>query len=482
MATSSASARPKTFRLNVDDDVLEDLRSRLHSRNLKAMHDFKPPSRVELGLSPNVRTAVSYADESKPGSGSPEAWRYGMDVDFLEQLLAYFEGEFLDKWRETEEKLNEFPQYTVEVEPGIELHYIHARCDNNADALTIFLLHGWPSTIYDHQKVVPLLLAAGFDVVVPSIPGFGFSTVNPSELLARNTGVLRTAILYEKLAVNVLQLPAYAVQGGDWGAAIASTMASRSPRCVALHLNLPIPIFTQNFSLININKLARLSAYLRAPTFTLDSRERGVMENIMLFLSTNTAYFMQHTTKPATLGHAMRESPAGLAAWVMEKFYVCSDFRKTGKLFDTVTMDEILTTVMMFWVTDSAGTAMAFYRHSRNFSNILPDFISVPTAVLTAPCEPLQLPQSLMELSYDVRRHTVLEEGGHFLPLEQPRALANDLIAFLKEDMHLDEQGASTLKQTRTPLSNIRLFQASLPFLAAPLAAVAAYAFFRNKL
>ncbi|GBG23805.1 Epoxide hydrolase 1 [Hondaea fermentalgiana] len=465
------------FALHVPDATLEDLRERLANRDLSWLSDFVPPERGDLpDLRADERLATSYANENYSVSGSPSAWRYGIDPEILEDVLKYFETDFLDNWREKEAKLNELPQYIAEVEPGVKIHYIHARCAAGDQALTVFLLHGWPSTLFDHHKVVPHLIARGYNVIVPSIPGFGYSQITGD--LVPHSGAVRTAELYDKLACEVLGLPAYAVQGGDWGGAIGTIMAARSSHCIALHLNLPVAMVTKRFSLLNANKVARLAAYALAPSWTLGPREASAAENLVAFLRTNTGYFLQHVTKPATLGHALRESPAGLVAWIMEKFYICTDFRSTGNVFDAVSKDEILTTVMMFWATDSIASSMAFYRHCRNLADELPDFVSVPTALLVAPCEPLQMPRRLMDLSFNVRRYTELDVGGHFLPMEQPELLANDLAAFLKEVGAV----SPTSRPVRAELSSLQMLRASLPLVSLPVMVGGAAALIRSRL
>jgi len=367
------------FRINTPDVILDDLKERVRRRRLPA---------------------------PLPDAG----WSYGIDLAYLEELSRYWESGY--DWRRTESLLNRFQQYRTEID-GTQVHFIHERSDG-ADALPLLLLHGWPSSIYEFHRVIkPLTTPArpsttGFHVVCPSLPGYGWSPP-PKE---SGWDIRRMARAFTELMAR-LGYDRFAVQGGDWGALIATEMGRAAPQHIlGLHLSMVL---------------------VRPPTgsdVALTDTERQDLEAESRFLAQEMAYDEIQSTKPDTLAAALTDSPVGLAGWIVEKLRSWSDCQ--GEIERRFSKDEILDMVTIYWVTATAASSIRLYRE---YSRMQPRFgtdgrVEVPTACALFPADLYHPPRAWVEQRYDLRRWTVMPKGGHFAAFEEPELLVEDVRSF----------------------------------------------------
>lgn len=345
-------------------------------------------------------------------------WTEGTDGDFLQRLLSYWRDTF--DWPAAQARLNQLPQFRAEV-AGQTLHFIHQRGTGPAP-LPLIISHGWPGSVVEMQAIIPLLTDPGahggdprdaFDVVVPSLPGYGFSPA-PRQT---GTGPRQVAALWAEL-MSGLGYPRFAAQGGDWGAAISTWLArEHAERLVGVHLNfLPgsyRPPLGPDQPPVSLEEQAYLDRYADW------SQRLG-------------AYGHIQGTKPQTLAVGLNDSPAGLAAWITEKFQAWTDC--AGDLESAVSLDELLTNISLYWFTGSIGSSFRMYLESRARPlHFAPgERIQTPVGVAVFPAELPMPPRSWVERVYNVRQWSEFAEGGHFAALEQPRALAEDIRAFFR--------------------------------------------------
>ena len=337
------------------------------------------------------------------------AWSAGAGGADLRRLVDHWLHRF--DWRAQEAALNELPQFTVDLD-GQLLHFVHARGGGARGA--ILLLHGWPGSFVEFARLVGPLAIAGFDVVVPSLPGYAFSG-RP----AKPIGPRATAGLMHQLMTDVLGYHRYLVQGGDWGAAIGAWIAHDHPDSVTgLHLNM---VLVQAEDAIPKTKDELAWAARRAALY---KREGG--------------YAHEQETRPQTLGYAMSDSPVGIAAWILEKFGRWSDLVHHADgaphLWAVYDEDLLLTNIMLYAATRSFTTSTWMYLgRVLEGSGTFPagTRVRVPTAVAAFPdpCFPPP-PRSQAEKTYDVVRWIDMPSGGHFAALEQPDRWLTDVLAF----------------------------------------------------
>ena len=369
------------------------------------MTDIRPfkidvPQAMLDGIRAKVRAYEWH--EMPRGAGIENSWAYGANLDYMKALCAYWADGY--DWRKWEAELNRFPQFTARVE-DIDIHFY--RIDGNGPPL--ILSHGWPGSVFEFLHVIDEL-AKNFTVVVPSLPGYGFSGK-----ALRPIGPRTVARLFDTLMTEVLNLPNYIAQGGDWGSAISGWMAYEGKGCRAAHLNM--------FG-------------WRSPGVHPETKEEiEYAQRALQLFEMEGAYFREHTTKPQTLSYAMMDSPVGACAWIVEKFHGWSDVRKG---FEKVyTMDQLLTNVMIYMVTRTFNTATWLYR------GLAEDFTGAPVpqkARITKPVGvaafPIDLipfpPRSLVERHMNVTHWTDFKEGGHFAALERPDDLVGDIRAFAR--------------------------------------------------
>jgi microsomal epoxide hydrolase len=372
------------FRIEVPEEVLADLRRRI------------------------ARTRWT---DQLPGTG----WLMGTDETYLRELVAYWLDGF--DWRAQEADLNRFPQYTTSVD-GQRLHFVHRRSPR-PDARTLVLLHGWPSTFAELRKVIDPLAdpdahgapgAPAFHVVAPSLPGYAFSgpTTRKGWTPHRMAGAV--ADLMARLGAE-----RYGAQGGDWGSMVATQLAYVDPRVEGIHLNMvvvPKPRDGDPMAGVTEQEQADLAAM-----YARGADQRGYQEI--------------QGTRPHSLSVALNDSPVGLAAWIVEKFHAWGDCG--GDIESRFTKDELLTTVMLYWVTGTIQSANRLYRETRLSGRgaSAPDRpVPVPMAHLRFPREGFMFPRAWIERFYDVARWTEHPTGGHFAAMEEPDALVVDVRAF----------------------------------------------------
>jgi pimeloyl-ACP methyl ester carboxylesterase len=365
------------FPLHVDDAVLADLKARLRNTRWPA-----------------------------PAPGEP--WSQGTDLGYLRDLLAYWADGF--DWRAQERELNRFHHYRTELD-GVAVHYVHERATGGG-GLPLILTHGWPSTFLEMLSLVPILTGRGFDVVVPSLPGYGFSA-RPAR-----TGVHSRYVagLWHRL-MRELGYERYGAHGTDFGSAVTTYLALDHPAAlVGIHLsNLDIPPYTGPGS-------RPLSPAEQA--YVSRNAEWGRAEG---------GYREVQATKPQSLGYGLTDSPVGLAAWILEKWRSWSD--SGGDLNARFGCDFLLTTVTLYWVTGTITTSMRDYYDNRwTWEPLRPDdFVGVPTGVAAFDnyfVDEGAAPREWAERLYNVVRWTTMPRGGHFAAVEEPGLLADDLTSF----------------------------------------------------
>lgn len=365
---------PKPFTLAIPDGAIAELRERLGR--------------------------TRWPDEP-PG----EPWSTGTSVAYLQGLVDYWRAGF--DWRAWEAKLNGFRQFTVPI-GGIDLHFIH-QPGRGPNPMPLLISHGWPGSVFEFHKLIPLL-TEHFTVIAPSLPGYTLS-FRPGQ---RRFGVQEIADLYAELMSDVLGYRTFGVQGGDWGAFVASVLGHRYPeRLTGIHIN--------------------LLAVRRDPKMVADptAEEKVYLGQLNHFLQEEIGYQWIQGTRPQTLAFGLTDSPTGLAAWIVEKFRAWTDCG--GNPENAISRDEMLANIALYWFTGAIGSSLWPYYARMHGPWPIPDgeTVRAPTGYAQFPKEILRPPRSLAEKTYtDIRRWSVMQKGGHFAALEQPNALAREVVEF----------------------------------------------------
>ena len=326
-------------------------------------------------------------------------WERGVSSGALDTVLAHWAGPF--DWRAQEARLNRLDQVMVDVD-GLATHAVRAGAPG---ATPLLLIHGWPDGFFRFEKAIPLL-AERFQLVIPSIPGFGFS-----DRPADPTGPARTGDLLVKL-MAALGHERFGVHGGDIGSTIGEQLALRHPdRVLGLHLG-DIP-FHRPRGL--------------APADATDD-DREWMARLLAWEQTEGAYARLQRTKPQTLAVSLDDSPAGLAAWLLEKYQAWSD----GNALDMYSLDELCTVLTIYWATRTAGSSVHYY-YDNAHSALETAYCDTPTAVAQFPKDLLPAPRSSAERWFRVVRFTEFARGGHFGPWEAPDLWSADVVAFFDQ-------------------------------------------------
>jgi pimeloyl-ACP methyl ester carboxylesterase len=353
-------------------------------------------------------------------------WDYGTNLGYLKELVDYWQHAF--DWRAQEAKLNQFAHFRGEVD-GVGLHFIHER-GKGPNPLPLLLLHGWPDSFYRFYKIIPMLTdparfggdpADAFDVIVPSLPGFGFSD------WPRQRGGVDTAGLLAQLMTDVLGYARFGAQGGDTGSPLAKEIAARYPDAVTgIHLT-------------DIGWDAALSL----DPATLSPTEQAYMAQVEQWSAREGAYVSIQGTKPQTLAYGLNDSPVGLAAWILQHFRTWSDCN--GDVEQSFTKDELLTNITIYWLTETINSSIRWYYEGMNadweasegsntdWQASTDAALGVPVAVALFPKEipaDTPTPRELAERTLNVQRWTPMPRGGHFAALEEPELLAGDIRAF----------------------------------------------------
>ena len=379
---------PRPFVLKIPDSAIQDLRERL------------------------ARTRF-------PDQAPGEPWAYGTDLAWMRELVEYWQTKF--NWRAQEARLNAFPQFKVEL-AGIDIHYLHVQ-GKGPNPMPLLLSHGWPGSVFEFLDLIPMLTDPArfggdpddaFTVVAPSLPGFGLSFTAGQPRL----GVEQMADAFASLMTDVLGYPRFATQGGDWGASVASRLGFAHPdKTIGVHLNL-LPL--------RRDPTRVLSA---APT----PEERRYLDELKHWIGEETGYATLQATKPQTLAFAMTDSPAGLAAWISEKFRTWSDCG--GDVESVFTKDEMLANISLYWFTAAIGSSFWPYYARHHGPWPIPDgqTVDVPTGYCEFPTEIVRPPRSLAQRTFtNIQRWSVMPRGGHFAAMEQPEALAAEIREFYR--------------------------------------------------
>jgi pimeloyl-ACP methyl ester carboxylesterase len=345
------------------------------------------------------------------------AWEYGADQKYMQQICQYWKDQF--DWKAQIEKLSAFHHYRSTIQ-GVGVHFIHERGQGPAP-VPLIVTHGWPGSFLEMLKIIPLLTdpakhggdpADSFDVVVPSLPGFGFSD-RPSQ---PGMNTFRIAELWAEL-MQALGYDRFAAQGGDFGASVSTILGLRyAPRVLGIHLNY-IPGSYRPFC---------------EPSTKLTAAEQAFLDDDDRWYTENGAYAHVQRIEPQTLAYSLNDSPAGLAAWILEKFRDWADCN--GNLENRFTQDELLNNVTLYWMTETIHSSCRLYFEGRKAPLQFQkgEFVRVPCAIARFPKEAPFPPRSWVERGYNIQRWTEMPSGGHFAAAEEPELLVNDIRAFFR--------------------------------------------------
>jgi len=376
------------FRLDVPESELADLRTRLR----------------------NTRW---------PERETVDDWTQGVPLAYLRDLCAYWADEY--DWRTTEARLNALPQFRTTID-GLGIHFLHVK-SSRADALPLVITHGWPGSIVEFLKVIGPLTdptahggdaSDAFHVVCPSLPGYGFSDkpTRPGwgiERLARAWTILMARLGYER----------YGAQGSDWGTSVSASIGQQDPQHVAgIHLTPP------------------LAPPDPATVDDLTERERAALASLEHSAEWDSGYSREHATRPQTIGYALVDSPAALAAWIIEKFWAWTD--SDGDPENVLTRSELLDNLMLYWLPRTGASSARLYWESIRqvnewISGAAADTVDIPTGCSIFPKELQRPSRRWAEKRFvDIRYWNEPERGGHFAAFEQPELFVDEVRAFFR--------------------------------------------------
>ena len=375
----------KPFKVNISDQIIKDIYEKVKK----------------------------YPWHEMPDDGG---WAYGTNLTYMKEISKYWIDKF--DWKSVEEKINKFQNFKSNVD-GIDIHFIQKK-GSGSNPLPLLLIHGWPGSIVEFLHIIEKLAHPekfggkeedAFDVVVPSLPGFGFSGRSSKPI-----GPRKMASIFNSLMTEVLGYKKYIAQGGDFGGAIATWLGYDFPKtCEAIHINILI---------------------VRHPDGPQTKEGKKWEESFESNQLMENGYRIQQATKPQTLSYAMMDSPVGVAAWIIEKMCGWSDI-KNNDIESVYSIDTLLSNIMVYLVTKTFNTASwIYYGRREEGGRLLPKEdlpLKVPTAVALFPKEYLEwAPRSYVERIYNIQRWTEMTKGGHFAALEQPDLLVKDIRDFAK--------------------------------------------------
>jgi epoxide hydrolase len=373
------------------------------------------PFRVDIPQSTIDRILKRVREARWPDRLEGGDWRYGANWDYLKELAQYWTTRY--DWRKTEARLNRYPQFHARVE-DFDIHFYHVR-GQGPKPLPLVLTHGWPGSVYEFQEAIgPLTDPArfggaaedAFDIVVPSLPGFGFS----SKPKGKPVGPVTTARLWNRLMTDVLGYSKYGAQGGDWGFRVTTELAGQFPGALAgIHLN--------------------AAAGRPVPEAEQSEEVRAWQRKAAAYRDAEMDYLREQQHKPQTVAFALSDSPLGAAAWMLEKFKTWSD--SGDNIERAFTKDQLLSNLMIYLVTDTAGTGVWFYRGAGDEQSPVRGKITVPTGFAAFPAEmtALAAPKSVLERDYNLVHYSSMPRGGHFACFEQPELFVGDVRAFFRK-------------------------------------------------
>jgi len=384
----------KPFKINIEQSILDDLKNRIAD--------------------------TRWTDEIQNSK-----WEYGTNRSWLKELCDYWQTSF--NWRKQEEYLNLFKNYKATID-GVELHFIHQKGEGNI-SVPLLLTHGWPDSFVRFLKIIPMLTKAdengfSFDVIIPSIPGQGFSEI-PKE---SGMNVKRIAKLFTSLMTEELGYEKFVAHGGDLGTGITEQIALyHAESLLGIHLT-DVPYHH----------------ILTIPPDKLNDTEKKYLDDITKWQMTEGAYNMIQSTKPQTLAYGLNDSPVGLAAWIVEKFHTWSDCH--GDIESCFTKDELLTNITIYWATQTINSSFRHYHEAmkdmmQTMYNPLKKLnpfdktgtkTEVPTAIAEFQIDLLPS-KDFSNKFFNVQQWTKMPKGGHFAAMEQPELLAEDIRRFVIE-------------------------------------------------
>ena len=345
-----------------------------------------------------------------------EGWELGTNYNYLKKISKYWLTKF--SWKNQEKKINIFSNYTSSIN-GLKIHFIREK-GSGINPTPLLLMHGWPGSVVEFLEIIKKLahpekyggkIEDAFDVIVPSLPGFGFSS-----LLKKPIGPRKIAKIMNELMVKKLKYNKYIAQGGDWGATICNWLGyDHFKNCRGIHIN---------------------CMTMRHPKGAINKHEKKWEKRFVNDQIMQEGYRTIQATKPQSLGYSMIDSPVGVAAWILEKFYSWSDL-KDGKIEKTYSKDILLTNIMVYLITNTFNTASWIYfgRREEGGRFFPKKFkkINVPTGIAIFPKEMSEWPpKSYLERIFNIQHWSKMKKGGHFAALEQPNLLVKDLRKFLR--------------------------------------------------
>ena len=344
-----------------------------------------------------------------PEKETPDDWTQGIPLSYMKEIHDYWLNDY--DWRKHEKEINKFPQFQKTINE-LDVHFIHFKSPHK-NAKPLIITHGWPGSVVEFFKVIEQLAdpkidgsnaEIAFDVITPSLPGFGFSG-KPTK---PGFGVEKIADTFSKL-MQTLGYEKYFAQGGDWGAAVTTALGTQDSNCEAIHLNM---------------------AVVSPDMETMDDLtefEQQALAGFQFYQEWDSGYSKQQSTRPQTLGYGLTDSPIGQAAWILEKFYQWTDC--DGHPENAVSRDELLTNVMFYWLTETAASSARLYWES--FGEFNGGEVKTPTGVSIYPKEIFKASERWLKKRYtDLRYYNVLDSGGHFAALEKPDLYVNEIRSF----------------------------------------------------
>ena len=376
------STEIKPFTVNISEDALTDLKQRLT----------------------NTRW---------PEAETVEDWSQGVPLSYTKELCDYWLNDY--DWRRWEKQLNSHPQFKTEID-GLDIHFLHIRSPHEG-ALPLIMTHGWPGSIVEFHKVIEPLTNPtkfggkaedAFHLVCPSLPGYGFS----DKPAATGWGVEKIGKAWGKLMAR-LGYDSYCAQGGDWGAMVTQNIAlTETAHCIGIHTTMPIVA-------PDPDTMADLTP-----------NEQAALEGLGYYSEWDSGYSKQQSTRPQSLAYGLADSPSGQAAWIVEKFWAWMDCGEGENQHpeNVLSKDELLDNIMMYWLTNAAGSSAQLYWES--FSKPVMDEITIPTGCSLFPKEIFRSSKRWIEKRFtNLVYFNELPDGGHFAAFEQPDIFVDELRA-----------------------------------------------------